>query len=99
MRVQGMWQLAFFYAAQFKRYGDGIKLMEQIVEEYPNSPEAADSLWHAAMLQTANVDGAKEGYIKGLPYLEKYYKDYPNGQFWPNALKWINRFKEKINEK
>lgn len=96
MRVQAMWQLAFFYATQRNRYSDGIKLMDQIVKEYPQSPEAAESLWHAAMLWTGLTDGAREGYEKGLPYLEKYYKDYPNAPRWPNALKWINRFKEKL---
>jgi TolA-binding protein len=96
MRVQAMWQLAFFYAAQFKRYGDGVKLMEQIVREYPGTHEAAESLWHAAFLQIGIADGRREGYEKGLPYLEKYLKEYPKEWRWPYAQDWINRFKEKL---
>jgi len=97
LRCKVTYLLGFFYGSlPIREYEKAIKLMEVVVDRWPNSPDAAEALWHSAFYCATVVDDAPEGWRRGLPYLERYYKDYPNAPRWENAPKWIGRFKERM---
>jgi TolA-binding protein len=92
LRAKVMYTLAFFYGSQpMKKYDEAIKLMKQVVEEYPKTEYAPEALWHTALFYVWGSDQ----YTEGLPYLQKLQAEYPQSFRWKYTDGWIKKFQEE----
>ena len=92
LRAQSLYARAFLAGSpKLRNYGEAVKLLQTVVQEYPQSSRAPEALWHIAFWS------APLGrYAQGIAALEQLQRDYPGSPRTPFAPRQIEQLRAKM---
>ena len=93
LTAQTVYLIGFYYAGNsVRQYDKAIEWLQQVVQKYPQSEEAPESLWLIAFI----LHYAEKRYQDAIPYLQQLQRNYPKSPRWKHTDEEIQKCKQQV---